>query len=103
LQRIAMPRWYSKSKAPASWKPRRLQSTFEGVDDPVLPGAGLPVLGLALRDPLGALGAAQMRHHRGFAQQSLEQRQIAVAPRFDPGRGVIAGHRSWSVPPPLER
>jgi hypothetical protein len=73
------------------------------VDDPVLPGAGLPVLRLALRDPLGALGAAQMGHHRGIAQQPLEQGQIAVAPRFDPRAGVVAAHRSWSVPAPLER
>jgi hypothetical protein len=73
------------------------------IDDPVLPGAGLPVPGLPLGDPLPAFGAAQMGHHRGIAHQPLEQWQIAVAPRLNPDGWVIAGHRFWSVPASRER
>jgi hypothetical protein len=50
------------------------------------------VAGAALRDLGTALGPAGVSHHRGVADQPLEQRLVALAPRLD-----VHGHRPWNL------
>src|SRR5215217_1918868 len=47
------------------------------------------VAGVARGDRVARLRAAEVLHHRGVAQQPLEQRQVVIAPRLDPD-GALA-------------
>jgi hypothetical protein len=58
-------------------------------EDLVLPRPRHLVPGLPLRELLGGFGPAEVRGHRGIAEQLLEERSVSLAPWLDPHDGSI--------------